>query len=688
MSIEVPRRSFLVALGLAASGLALAPVVEAAPGKKDGPKPKEGGFRPNVFVHVASSGVVSIVCSRSEMGQGVRSSLPPLIADELGADMARVVVVQGDGDKAYGDQNTDGSRSVRMDFDKLRKVGAAARMMLVEAAARTWGVAASTLTVANGAVLHAATKRSLGFGELANAAAALPIPKDDKIVLRPRSEWKWLGKDLPLLDAPAIVTGQAVFGADVRIPGMLIAVIARPPVVGGKVARFDATKTLAIPGVKKVVELPVPTGPVAFQPLGGLAVVADGTWAAMRGRHALDVTWDHGDNAVYDSGAYRKMLAETVSKPGKEARNVGDAGAALATAPKRLEALYETPHLPHATMEPPVTLANVTGVADGMRVEIWAATQNPQAARKEAARALGIDESKITVHVTLLGGGFGRKSKADFVAEAVLVSRAMNAPVRVQWTREDDIQHDYYHATSAQRLEAGIDAENDVVAWQHRTAFPPIASIFTGTDMAGRGRPRPGRPRYAARHPERARRELRGEGARAHRLASLGRERLPRVRDPELHRRARPRARKGPARQPARPARSREDLDARRSRRREEPELRAVPRDAPGRHRPAPARARARDRARALERSPEGWSLARRRGAPELPHVRGVRRLRGTRSAAYDRRGEDGTVPDPRRRGMDRRGRGHHREPGTRALSARGRGHLRTRPRALRRDHD
>ena len=490
--IEIPRRSFLTALGLATGGLALGSFAEAAPEKKTEPKDpkpitdahaKEGGFRPNVFVHVASSGVVSIVCSRSEMGQGVRSSLPPLIADELGADMATVKVVQGDGDKVYGDQNTDGSRSVRMDFDKLRKVGAAARMMLVEAAARRWGVPASMLTVENSAVHHAVTKRTLGFGQLANDAASLPIPKDDKIVLRPRSEWKWLGKDLPLLDGPAIVRGQAVFGADVKIPGMLIAVIARPPVVGGKVARYDATRALAVPGVKKVVELPAPTRPFAFQPLGGLAVVADNTWAAMRGRHALDVTWDTGENEIYDSVAYRKMLAETVSRPGKEARNVGDAVTALANAPKRLEALYETPHLAHATMEPPVAIANVTENA----VEIWAATQNPQAAKKEAARSLGLDESKITVHVTLLGGGFGRKSKADFVAEAVLVSKAMNAPVRVQWTREDDLQHDYYHSTSAQRLEAGIDAQNNVVAWRHRTAFPPISSIFTGTDMAGEG---------------------------------------------------------------------------------------------------------------------------------------------------------------------------------------------------------
>ena len=480
MTIEVPRRSFLAALGFAASGLALGSFAGAAPAVAAA---KDGGLRPNVFVHVAPTGLVSIVCARSEMGQGVRSTIPPLVADELGADIAKVRIVQGDGDKAYGDQNTDGSRSIRMDFEKLRKVGAAARMMLLEAASRRWGVPASALVAENGMVVHTATKRSLGFGELANDAAALPIPKDDKIVLRPRSELKSLGKDLPLLDAPAIVTGQAIFGADVKLPGMLVAVVARPPVVGGKVARYDATKALAIPGVKKVVELPVPVRPFAFQPLGGLAVVAENTWAALRGVKALDVTWDHGENAAYDSVAFRKELADAVAKPGKQARNVGDAGAALASAPRRLEALYETPHLPHATMEPLAALASVT--AQG--AEIWAPTQNPQAARTQVAKSLGIDEAKVTVHVTLLGGGFGRKSKPDYVAEAALVAKAMGVPVRVQWSREDDMQHDYYHATSAQRIEAGIDAANTVVAWQHRTCFPPIASIFTGTDIGGEG---------------------------------------------------------------------------------------------------------------------------------------------------------------------------------------------------------
>ncbi len=471
------RRSFLVGLG---SGLALASFGDRVFAESPDESGVPDALRPNVFVHVAETGIVSIVCARSEMGQGVRSSLPPLIADELGADMAKVTVVQGDGDKAYGDQNTDGSRSVRMDFDKLRRVGAAARMMLTTVAAKRWRVAEATCVAHDHAIHHPPTNRWFTFGELVVEAARLPVPKDDAIVLRPRSELKSLGKDLPLLDAPAIVTGKAVFGADVKLPGMLTAVIARPPVVGGRAARVDTAKTLAFPGVKEVVPLPVPRRPFAFQPLGGLAVVATHTWAAMRGRALLDVTWEGGDNGDYDSIAFKETLAASVRAPGRVARNLGDAEGALGRSARRLEALYHTPHLPHATMEPPVCVAKV----ENGTCEVWASTQNPQAAKKELATALGLDPSKVTVHVTLLGGGFGRKSKPDYVVEAALVSKAVGAPVRLQWTREDDIRHDYYHSVSTQRLEAGLDANGAILAWHHRTAFPPIPSTFSDTTFS------------------------------------------------------------------------------------------------------------------------------------------------------------------------------------------------------------
>ena len=491
-SIRVVRRSFLAGLGVTLGGLALGSFAHAEAPKPPPAKPggtnatgatAGAGLRPNVFVHVAPDGIVTIACARSEMGQGVRSTLPALIADELGADMARVKIVQAVGDKAYGDQNTDGSRSVRKAFTDLRRTGAAARMMLVTAAAKRLKVPASSLRVRDHTVIHEATKRALGFGELADDAAKVPVPKKEEIVLRPLSELKTIGKDLPLLDAPDIVTGRAMFGADLKLPGMLTAVIARPPVVGGKVAKYDAAKTLAVKGVQRVVSLPAPKPPFAFQPLGGLAVVADNTWAAMRGRALLEIAWEHGDNAGYDSKTYRAKLEAAVRAPGRVVRALGDADKVLASAKRTVESMYYAPNLAHAPMEPPVAVAKV----DDRSCEVWASTQNPQSARTALAKALGFDESQVTVHVTLLGGGFGRKSKPDYVVEAALVAKAMGVPVRVQWTREDDLQHDYYHSVSAQRLVAGLDEGGKVVAWHHRTAFPPIASTFKDTAFSEPG---------------------------------------------------------------------------------------------------------------------------------------------------------------------------------------------------------
>ncbi len=472
--VVIPRRTFLQGLNLAVGGLAVGYTLRAAaqrPSHEPAPSP---GLNPNVFVHVAPDGNVTIVCHRSEMGQGIRSTLPVLIADELGAVMARVTIRQADGDKAYGDQNTDGSNSIRGIYRAMQLVGATARTMLVAAAAQQWKVPAEECLAKDHVVTHLPTRRSLGFGELALAAGKLEVPDRKQVVLRPRADLLNVGKALPLLDAPAYVTGKAVFGADVRLPGMLTAVIARPPAVGGKVARFDAKRALATPGVRHVVELPHPQPPYKFQPWGGVAVIADHTWAAMRGRVALDVVWEAGPNAGYDSARYREDLSRSVSKPGKVARKVGDAERALKDAAHVVEAEYHVPHLPHLSMEPPVAVARVVGDT----CEVWAPTQNPQAARSEVARALGVSEDKVQVHVTFLGGGFGRKSKADFCSEAALLSRKVGAPVRVQFTRADDVQHDYVNTVSTNRLTAGMDKSGLVTAWRHRTAFPSIGSLF------------------------------------------------------------------------------------------------------------------------------------------------------------------------------------------------------------------
>ena len=467
----VSRRTFLASVGAAL-------VLGVDQGGVARPLPTDA-LAPNPFVHIALDGTVSIVCHRSEMGQGVRSSLPALVADELGADMARVRIIQADGDEKYGDQNTDGSQSVRQGFDNLRRVGAAARMLLTTAAARRWGVAVAECNAHDHAVWHGASGRSLPFAELVAEAARLPVPADKAIVFRPRAELKHLGKVLPLVDAADIVTGRAVFGADVKLEGLLTAVVLRPPVVGGTLKKLDSSRARAIPGVRAIVEVPrfgggaVHLGP-AFKPLGGVAVVAENTWAALRGRAALTVVWDDGEHATYDSGDYRESILAAVRKPGTVARQRGDVDQALKSAARVVTAEYYVPHLAHASMEPPVAVAHVTAAG----CVVWASTQDPQTARREVASALGISKSKVTVHVTLLGGGFGRKSKPDYVVEAALLSRAVKAPVRVQWTREDDLAHDYFHTVSAQRFDAALAPDGSITAWRHRTAFPPIASTF------------------------------------------------------------------------------------------------------------------------------------------------------------------------------------------------------------------
>lgn len=467
--IELSRRGFLAGLG---AGLVVSVLPRVA-------RADAASLDPHVLVHIAPDGAVTVLCHRSEMGQGIRSSLPVVIGEELGADPARVSVKQADGDKKYADQNTDGSTSIRKQFDYLRKAGAAARMMLVAAAAQRWKVKPETCVTKNHQILHAASKRTLAFADVVDAASKLPVPAEKDVVLRPIAELTALADPkLPLLDGLAFVTGTAEYGADVKLPGTLVAMIARPPVVGGKVAKYDATRALTVPGVKKVIEMPVAKPPWLMQPWGGIAVVAENTWAAMQGRAALDITWDHGPYASYSSPAYRTQLLESVRAPGTTLREVGNIDAAFAKAAKTVEGEYVVPHLAHLQMEPLVAVARMTGGS----VEVWAPTQSPQDNREDIAKLLGVTEDKVTVHVTLLGGAFGRKAKSDFLLEAVYLAKQLGdgVPVRVQWTREDDVKHGYYNAVSAQRLRAALDDKGTVTAWHHRTALTPIGGTFDG----------------------------------------------------------------------------------------------------------------------------------------------------------------------------------------------------------------
>ncbi|MET0851035.1 MAG: molybdopterin cofactor-binding domain-containing protein [Candidatus Rokuibacteriota bacterium] len=435
---------------------------------------------PLVFVSIAEDGTVTIVCHRSEMGQGVRTSMPMIVADELEADWKRVRIAQAPGDeKRFGNQDTDGSRSTRHFFEPMRRCGAAARMMLEAAAAERWKVPVADVQAQNHEVVHRPTGRRLGYGALAKAAAAQPAPARDTVRLKDPAKFRYIGKgQLKLVDGRDIVTGKAQYGIDTRLPGMLHAVIARPPVHGGKVASFEAAEALKVPGVVKVVQVEESPPPAHFNPVGGVAVIARNTWAAMQGRRALKITWDDGPNAVYDSAAYKASLEDSAHKAGKVVRNDGDFTAAAASAARRVEAEYYIPHLAHATMEPPAATARI----EGGTCELWGCFQSPQAARDLVAKRLGMTPDNVTVHVTMLGGGFGRKSKCDFGIEAAVLSRAMDGkPVKVTWTREDDLHNSYYHTVSVERLEAGLDAQGKTVAWMHRTVAPTIFSTFDPT---------------------------------------------------------------------------------------------------------------------------------------------------------------------------------------------------------------
>jgi len=431
-------------------------------------------FAPNAFVSIDETGLVTIVASRSEMGTGIKTDLPLVLADELEADWGRVKVVQAPADPKYGDQNTDGSRSTWQFFGLMRLAGATARQMLETAAGQTWNVPAGEYRAQTGFVIHAASRRKLAFGDLAKLAALMPVPPADQVRLKDRKEWRYIGKPRAVVDLKDIVRGRATYGIDTVVPGMKYASIERCPIYRGRVKSFDPKDALLVAGVERVVEIPATPMPSGFKPLGGVAVIASNTWSAQQGRQRLKIEWDYGPNAGHDSTAYRAELEATARKPSKVVRNHGDVDNALASAARRVSADYFVPYLAHAQMEVP----NAVALWLGSTCETWSPTQNPTQVRQTVAEVLGINETDVTVNVTLLGGGFGRKSKPDYVAEAALLSRMIGVPIKVTWTREDDIQHDYYHAICAQHLEAALDQDGHANAWLHRTVSPPIEATF------------------------------------------------------------------------------------------------------------------------------------------------------------------------------------------------------------------
>ncbi len=424
--------------------------------------PAPATFKPNAWLEVHPDGTVSIWTGRSEMGQGVRTAMPMIVAEELDVDWQTVRVVQADANPAYGDQMTVGSRSVQSSWEPLRKAGAAAREMLISAAALTWGVPPEACRAERGVVRHGASGRQLRYGQLTARAASLPVPENPP--LKPPSEFRIVGTRVPRVDSADKVTGKAQYGIDVRVPGMAFAAVARCPVFGGRVRRFDAAPALAIPGVLRVEQIS-----------RGVAVVAENTWAAFQGKKALQVEWDEGDTARWSSDGISRAFADAATHPGLSVRAIGDVDTALAGAARTVEAVYEAPYLAHACMEPMNCTAHVRGTA----CEIWAPTQNPQGIERAAAKLTGLSPEAITVHVTYLGGGFGRRGgPMDYATEAIELAKQIDAPVQVVWTREDDIQNALYRPATYNVLRGGLDARGAPVAWSHRLVGPEGGSFL------------------------------------------------------------------------------------------------------------------------------------------------------------------------------------------------------------------
>jgi isoquinoline 1-oxidoreductase beta subunit len=469
--INVSRRDFIRTGLLAGGGLVLGlHLPSPAAGQK--PDEKRRPFALNAFVRVGADDSVTVVVNHSEMGQGPYTSVPMLVAEELDADWAKVrfeaaPVAAVYNHTVYGIQMTGGSSSTWTEWERVRKAGAAARSMLIAAAAADWKVEPATCGTEPGHVVHAASGRRMAYGKLADKAADLKPPENVK--LKETKDFRIVGKATRRLDTPAKINGTAVFGLDIQLPGMLVALVARPPVFGGKIKSYSADKARAVPGVKHVVQIP-----------RGIAVVADGFWPAKKGREVLEVVWDDGPLAALDSDTQLKEYADLVKKPGVVARKDGDAADALVKAAKTFEAVYDLPYLAHAPMEPINCVADVK--ADFC--EVWVGTQFQTVDHAAAAQEAGLKPEQVTLHTTLVGGGFGRRAVPDshFVREAVQLSKAVGAPVKVIWTREDDTRGGYYRPRAYHSVRAALDANGSVAAWEQHVV---CQSFLVGTPFAG-----------------------------------------------------------------------------------------------------------------------------------------------------------------------------------------------------------
>jgi isoquinoline 1-oxidoreductase subunit beta len=479
---QLSRRKFVITSSAAAAGILIgvrAPYLIAQEDEKAKKKPAPNPFV--AYVHIKPDGKISLIVAKSEMGQGIKTGLAMILAEEAEVDWNTITVEQADTrPDLYVHMGTGGSGSTQENFTPLRQAGATVRELMITAAATKWKVPRKECEAKKAVVHHAKSLRKATYSELVEAASKLPIPDQEKVELKDESDFELIGHSTPRVDIPAKVNGSAVFGLDVRVPDMLFAMVARCPTFGGKPARFDAVKAKAISGVRDVFEIPAMPGDMFTA--GGVVLVADSTWIAMKGREALDITWDHGAAATEHTESIHQDLHESAHKPGERIRNDGDVDAALAkgsaNGSKIVEAVYELPLLAHATMEP----MNITVHARGSEAEVWAPTQSPDWVQRTVARVLGLKDEKVIVHTTYMGGGFGRRYMADFPAEAAQIAKVVGKPVQLVWSREDDMTHDFYRPAACHRMRGAVDASGHPIAWFNTLATTAIGGYWNPKD--------------------------------------------------------------------------------------------------------------------------------------------------------------------------------------------------------------
>jgi len=474
--MAISRRDFVVRGTVAGAGLIIGvrlsgAFLAAQENERGAKKPAPNPF--DAWIHVKPSGQISLIVAKSEMGQGIKTGLAMILAEEAEVDFNSVSVEQADTrPDIYPHLGTGGSGSTVENFMPLRRAGATVRELMITAAAAKWNVPPAECAAKKATVLHQKSSRKASYGELVDAASKLPRPDSEKVALKDEKDFEVIGHPVPRVDIPAKVNGSAQFGIDVRVPDMLFAVVARCPTFGGKAASFDATKAKAVPGVRDAFEIPA-LGPDMFT-AGGIAVVANSTWAAMKGRDALQIKWDNGLAASESSEALRAALRDGAGKAGKRVRNDGDVDVALPATAKRVEAVYEVPFLAHATMEP----MNITVHARAGEAEVWAPTQSPDWVQRTVAKILDLPASKVSVHTTLMGGGFGRRYMADYPAEAAQVAKVVGKPVQLVWSREDDMTHDFYRPAACHQMRGAVDAGGHPLVWSHTIASTSITAFW------------------------------------------------------------------------------------------------------------------------------------------------------------------------------------------------------------------